>query len=152
MVNVFKRVNKKMILGHPIVSVFNLIPIFLKILIFFYFNKKKYQHQNKTEERYSPKNFVCTKEKGGINWGIFQVKQMLYTKAGGSKGSHPFKKCGSNMSFFQKPPPLTFGIFEALFSVGLISTLNTTHPSETVRWKVTTSQFSLLCGGWPEPS
>ena len=26
------------------------------------------------------------------------------------------------------------------------------HPSETVRWKVTTSQFSLLCGGWPGPS
>ena len=26
------------------------------------------------------------------------------------------------------------------------------HPSERVRWKVTTSQFSLLCGGWPEPS
>ena len=37
-----------------------------------------------------------------------------------SKGSFPNKKVCSNMSFFQKPltlPPLTFGIFEALFSL-----------------------------------
>ena len=39
-----------------------------------------------------------------------------------TKGRLPQKICGLNMSFFQKasdPPPLTFGIFEALFSVGL---------------------------------
>ena len=45
-----------------------------------------------------------------------------------------------------------FGFIIVCGLLPLLLPLLLPHPSETVRWKVTTSQFSLLCGGWPEPS